>query len=453
MARLLALLFFVSFLSSAQTSENTEVQRGSRLPVISMGPGLLYYRGDIRTDKTNEPVFSQGSWQLEVQLHTKSRFSFSAFFLTGKVSANEYSIDRPLNFKSSIFTEGVHVRYDFLNRNRPNATITPYVTAGIEFMFFNTKSDMKDAAGRDYHYWSDGTIRSEDEFSPDAPNAELLYRDYNYETDVRDANLDGFGKYKENTIAFPTGAGVRMRLSDRCSIHFGATLHWLRTDLLDGITDESKGTRRGDSENDKILNASALFRYDLAAGREVAKKKKGDYRNVDFKALEMEDYDGDGVPDLKDDSAASMTRQVDQAGRPIDTDGDGIADYLDQEVNSASKAIVNEHGVTITEKMIEEQFRKDSLAALPAIIEYVNSYDRLNKRVTGSSAGKGSEKQASTRDRKPIPATFKPVDKNKDGYISPPEIGTAIEDYMGGKSAFNSKEFYDLIDFYFRQSQ
>lgn len=416
------------------------------LPAVSVGPGIMFYNGDIGTDRQTESIFSQAGFQLELQFINRSRISVSAFYLSGKVAANNYNYARPLNFESKIFSQGLQARYDFTSKKNPEAIITPFVTAGIEFLVFRSYTDLLDENGRSYHYWSDGTIRSEDQYSTNAPNAVRLYRDYVYETNIRDADLDGFGKYRQNAVGFPLGAGVRMRLSNRSSIHFSGTYHLVQSDLIDGITYESAGDRRGDKGNDRLIFTSVMFRYDFGAKRN---KDKDEFKNVDFGRLEKEDADKDGIPDVKDVVIDSVSKRVDASGRPLDTDKDGIPDYRDKESSSKAGMPVNENGETITPKMLEEKLQKDSLLALPAVVEYLQSYDRLNpeSKAAGSTAG---SKKAMPRE---IPARFLSVDTNRDGFISPPEIGKATEDFMAGKSSFDSKTFYKLIDFYFKQYQ
>jgi hypothetical protein len=415
-------------------------------PAVSAGPGLLFYRGDIGTDRQIESIFSQAGFKVELQFITKSRVSVSAYYLSGKVTANNYNYTRPLNFQSKIFSQGLQARYDFIRSKKPDAIITPFLTAGIEFMVFRSYTDLLDENGLQYHYWSDGTIRSEDQFSSNAPNAIRLYRDYVYETNIRDSDMDGFGKYRENAVAFPIGAGIRMRLSDRSSIHFSGAYHLVQSDLIDGISNESAGSRRGDKSNDRLIFTSAMFRYDFGAKRN---KDKDEFKNVDFGKLEKEDADKDGIPDVKDVVIDSVSKRVDASGRPLDTDKDGIPDYRDKEAASKAGMPVNEEGVTITPKMLEEKLQKDSLLALPAVVEYLKSYDRLNPE---SKAGESSDGKKKTT-AKEIPARFLSVDTNRDGFISPPEIGKATEDFMAGKSNFDSKTFYKLIDFYFKQYQ
>ena len=106
-------------------------------------------------------------------------------------------------------------------------------------MEFLSKTDLYDEDGRAYNYWSDGTIRDIAENAPNAADATLLQRDYTYESDIRELDLDGFGKYTERTWAVPVGFGAKMRLGGGFDLRFGATLHYTFTDLMDGVTDES----------------------------------------------------------------------------------------------------------------------------------------------------------------------------------------------------------------------
>jgi hypothetical protein len=327
-------------------------------------------------------------------------------------------------------------------------------------MTFHPMGDLKDANGNTYHYWKDGTIRNLDQNDANASQAKIIYRDYNYETDLREADIDSIGKYRQSTIAFPVGAGVKFRLSGRCSMTFGTEVHFTSSDVIDNVNSSSKGSSKGNSRNDKIIFSFVSFRYDFAAPRDVPRKtehyKNGDFKNVDFNALALEDADHDGIPDVYDDVIdTAHDAKIDANGKPIDTDGDGIPDYRDDELNSAKGALVNENGVTITEEMIEARWRKDSLAALPAIVEYLHHVDKLVqlRRKNGSQAMDSviTKVPEAPRMRKPIPAIFNSVDLDDNKYISAEEITKAIDAFLEGKSPYTKQQFYELIDFFFAQ--
>lgn len=412
-------------------------------PVISYSQGLLNFSGDVGNTSLSEPLTSRSGFQIEIQNHTEKNFSFSLFFMSGRLLGDEKTIDRALNFRTKLMSGGLMFRYDFISRKRSDQILIPFLTAGFEYMRFETYSDLKDGNGTAYQYWSDGTIRNIAESEPTADQSVLLYRDYYYESDLREANLDGFGNYKNTTWGIPIGAGVRLKLSDRFSMHFSSVYHITGTDYLDGITSDGKGSRQGNSKSDNFLFSSVSLRFDLFKPQE----------DVDWKALLAEDADNDGIIDLLDDSSGTpMNNMVDSKGKPIDTDDDGIPDYRDQELNSAYDAVVNQDGVTITEAMIQEQFQRDSLAALPAIIEYLKSYDRLTERKPELEQRFIDERTPvnSTSDS-PVPALYQGLDNDNNGILTPKEIGLAIDEYLAKKSPYSVSEFFDLIDFFFSQ--
>ena len=440
-------ILFIFTLHAFAQDTVTQEPKHFRLPVISLGVGLLNFSGDVGYNHLNQPLTARSGFQLEVQPQTENRFSFSLFILSGKIIGDEKTYNRSLNFSSSIFNEGLMLRYDFLSRKRDDQILIPFLTAGVEYMVFHSRTDLLDAKGKNYHYWNDGTIRDIAQDDINADQAKTIYRDYKYETDLREANLDGFGKYSTSTWGVPVGAGIRFKISDRCAIHFSSVCHFTGTDYIDGVTADSKGNRKGNSSNDKIFYTSVSFRFSLSSPKE-------EFSNVDFNALVNEDADGDGIPDIRDDSSGTpKNNEVSIDGKPFDKDNDGIPDYRDKELNSASDAVVNEEGITITEEMIEAKFRKDSLAALPAVIEYIQSYDRLTKRnpdvekkwiEKNSKANNGSQSNA-------IPPLYRHLDLDRNGIITPKEIGLAIDDYLAKRTKYSVSEFFDLIDFFFTQ--
>ena len=452
-------LLFLGLISSNTTAQESTKENGLRnkLPIVSIAPGVFHFLGDIGYSKLNQPFLSKPGFQIELQLQTKSRLSFAAFLLSGKVFGEETDRNKSLNFKASLVTEGIMLRYDLLNRKRSDQTLVPYVTVGIEYVIFHTFADLKDASGQTYQYWSDGTVRDIAQSDTAAYRAIKLHRDYTYETDMRDANLDGFGKYNQSALSFPVGAGVRFIISPRVSMHLSSVWHLVGSDLIDGVSKAGSGERKGNSKNDKIIFSSVALRYDLSSNPGSRTKKgyrpdKAEVRDIDFNALANEDADMDGIPDIKDDSSATpASKEVDKFGKPLDKDDDGIPDYRDLELNSAPNAVVTVDGVTITEEMIEDKFRTDSLAAIPALVEYIQSYDRLIQRKPGLEQEQLDKLNEEKPFRDKIPALYRALDVDGNEYISPKEISNAIDDYMEGKSSYTIPEFYNLIDFFFMQ--
>ena len=113
----LLLVLSITWTFSFSRDRDSTEERGSRLPVISLSQGLMYFLGDVGYSHLNQPVTSKSGIQLAVQMHTNNRLSFSLFFLGGKVSGSEKTTTSQLNFESGIFAEGLQLRYDFYGRN------------------------------------------------------------------------------------------------------------------------------------------------------------------------------------------------------------------------------------------------------------------------------------------------------------------------------------------------
>ena len=161
------LICIIGLLSSgshvfARDIDTTE-SHAMRLPVISISQGLIYFLGDVGYNHFNEPVTSKSGLQFELQKHSNSRFSFSLFILGGRVAGQQRNTSGELNFESGIVAEGLQLRYDFYSSKKQQQFLIPYLSAGIEYMVFHARGDLKDANGNTYHYWDDGTIRNLDQ--------------------------------------------------------------------------------------------------------------------------------------------------------------------------------------------------------------------------------------------------------------------------------------------------
>lgn len=320
-------------------------------PTFSLGTGMLGFYGDVGFQSRNySPLVSRIGYEVRASAPVTPWLQASLFALHGRVSANEHSLTRNLNFESRITTGGLQFTYNFHQLLKPNRVVEPWVSIGFGTMEFLSKTDLMDAQGRYYNYWSDGTIRDLPEDAPNAADAVEIHRDYTYESDVRESNIDGFGKYAEQTWTLPVGVGVKMHLSHGFEARVGATMHFTGTDLMDGITGNSLGLRQGDGRNDRFLFTSVSVGY--AIGLQPKKKKFKPTltpEEMDVIALH-DDQDGDGVPDWHDRCPHTPPGvAVDQHGCPLDGDGDGVPDYRDDEPGTLAGAPVDARGVTLTD--------------------------------------------------------------------------------------------------------
>lgn len=315
-----------------------------------MGVGMFAFYGDVGKEHTGySPLVTRIGYELRATTPITPWLEGGLYALHGRLGVNERSLTRNLNFESRITTGGLFLRYNFLHLLNPDRIVEPYVTVGFESVEFLTKTDLRDAQGRTYNYWSDGTIRDIAEDAPNAGLAREIQRDYVYESDVRELNADGFGKYPERTWAVPVGIGARMDLGGGFDMRIGATMHFTLSDLVDGVTDASLNDRQGSSGNDRFLFSSFSLGWAIPMDRTGRKPRMTPLSSEELDLIVLnDDEDGDGVKDMVDKCPGTPTgAPVDAFGCPLDGDGDGVPDHADDELNSAVGAAVDMRGVTI----------------------------------------------------------------------------------------------------------
>ena len=325
-------------------------------PKIALGFGKLGYSGDLYSKHFQPTLKGRPAFNLDVsqRLFRFLELNFSVMF--GKVAASENLPERHENMVSEIRSGGLNLVYDFGNFIPQRYRMRPYVSFGISAFEYLSKTDIKDSDGNTYYYWSDGSLKDMPEGSAGAQEAKNLQRDYYYESDIRELNLDGFGKYNERSIAFPLGFGVITRVTDRVNMKLNWQYYFSGTDYIDGITENSVGTRKGNSKNDNFSYASFAFQYDL-----ITKPKSKTYADTlsdaFWLAFDNADNDNDSVPDLKDDCLGTAAgAKVDPNGCPSDDDGDGIPNYRDDEPNTPAGFPVNAKGVAQTDTYWKEYY-------------------------------------------------------------------------------------------------
>lgn len=340
--------------SKKQKQENSPPVFGEVFkPKITLGVGMLSFHGDLYAKHYQAPWTGRIGYDLGIsqRLFKPLQLNFNVMF--GKLGANEWLNNRQENFEAEIRSGGLSLIYDFGNFIPDRCRLRPWISAGVSSFEFLSKTDLRDKAGNLYYYWSDGSIKNMAETDPNAANAVNLTRDYYYETDVRERNKDGFGKYQERAWAFPVGAGALMKVTDRFDFKIGFQYFMSTTDYIDGITSNSLGTRSGTKMKDNFVYTSFSLQYDLV----TKKKSKADtlpdtyYDSIDWLAIDKDDYDGDGVRDWDDKCHGTPKDvKVDEFGCPFDDDKDGVANHSDDETDSPKGFEVNLHGVALTDE-------------------------------------------------------------------------------------------------------
>ncbi|MEO9531066.1 MAG: SPOR domain-containing protein [Crocinitomicaceae bacterium] len=331
-------------------------------PRIGLGVGTMAYYGEIQNyQRKFVPTVSRyyGTAYVNFPMTKYFNAEFSASY--GKISANERTLTRNLNFESRIRMAGVQLFYNFhpfLKAQR--SLLHPFIGVGFTSFEFLSKTDLYDANGNQYYYWSDGSIMNVDEDSPLASSAVELSRDYTYETDLREQNLDSLGDYREQSFAIPFTIGSEWHLSPRWDFRVASTFYLTFTDLIDNISQAGQGPERhGDGYKDKLWTTYVSLSYDLQLPRKDINDPLGDEGIELYADFEQNDWDQDGVIDALDECADTpLEALVDEKGCPLDGDGDGVPDYRDDELATPDGNYVDEFGVTMTEEDIAKHWRE-----------------------------------------------------------------------------------------------
>jgi len=344
-------------------------------PRIGIGTGFFTYLGDVKDNNLSHPFTSSWGYEFRASANFSRYFDLDLNIVYGDITINERSREpmKNRNFRSEMFVGGVGVSYNFnhLYKKRPGI-VQPYIGVGVAFIHFDSKTDLFDANGNRYHYWTDGSIMDRAEDSETAWQAMELQRDYHYETDLRQMNNDGLGKYELFTFSVPVSAGLDFKMGRRLSARLGASFHYTFTDLMDDFTHRGSGERQGNKSNDMFLFTSLSVAYAIGVGKSEKKVQKDAYfDNVDFLSFDLEDSDGDGVRDFEDLCANTPEgAKVDEFGCPLDTDRDFIPDYRDKEEFTGADKIADLQGIGLTDQMIWERYI-DSVATERARISVI----------------------------------------------------------------------------------
>jgi hypothetical protein len=415
-----------------------EVENPTYMPVISVAFGTMHFFGDVRNNFPT-PFSEKSGFKLNVSSppfdkHKTFVVNFSLLF--AEVTGNERSyinLERNLNFHSTINAFGVGLEYNFGHLFKKEAPVLkPFVSVGFEPFLFSAKGDLL----RDnvkYHYWSDGTIRNISEADGSVMRSEVMMRDWDFETDLREADLYGLGNYRQFSFAVPIDCGLDFNISERMKLRFGTSFHLSFTDLIDNVSSEGEGVT-GNTANDYFAFTYIGLHLDLFSEPKVRTEKLLFAELDDFDYLMFEDEDADGIVDGIDECPGTPEGvEVDSAGCPWDYDQDGVPDYMDDE-DSPPGVMVNERGVEMSEKELE------SLLATP------NAISRSDLDLYMIPTEKRERMSFDQLDEK-----LQVLDLDGDEELSFEELLLAIDDFFDFKSFMVTDEVYELINFFFAQ--
>jgi hypothetical protein len=406
-------------------------------PVVSFSYGILNFRGDVQNSLIT-PVIGNSAFSVGLSTYVgRKHFLVANFnYLMGNMSGNSYSqtdISQNLNFRSSLILAGANIEYRFGNFIDKDALIRPYLSLGAGALHFSAKGDLVDAEGRTYYYWTDGSIRAAPESLPGNP--EILYRDYDYETDLRKHEKEefGLGNYNQTAVVVPVGAGAHFRISNRAFFSLGVSYNYAISDMLDNVAYEGTSTK-GKKGNDSFIYSYLSLHFDLFSDP-TTRTVELLYADVEFDPLLYDDEDGDLVLDISDRCPGTpFGIEVDSLGCPLDSDMDGVADYLDQEPDTRPGAWVDEQGVTVSEdEFLTSMQLRDNAMPRDEVAEYdaiIRGQYQLDHEVE-------------------IPENFQSLDTDGDGTLSFEELLQIIDLYFDYQ--LDLDEVRQLNDFFFSQ--
>jgi hypothetical protein len=401
---------------------------------IGLGTGAFNFDGDVG-------VFSKIGTVDDLRLGYN--FSLSQRFLTmfsanlsgfyGQVSKSERSGTRNLNFESTVmggdFTLGFHFDNKYMFQTDK---VGLNIFGGVGYFLFDTKGDIKDANGKQYYYWSDGSTRDLPESAANIPLSKALKRDFKYETSLSDPNI----KYPKSSLIFPIGVSAKFKLARNIDFYVSGTYYLTQTDFLDNFS--------AGSNSDAFWTATGGLQFNFQKKAQQEKEKQV-YDDVDVKSIVLKsDRDADGVLDINDVCPATPAgTKVDEKGCPLDKDKDGVADYLDKELQSPRNSVVTDSGVAITDSIFLAAYN-DSIVMNHDIICAV--YPSLCKE---GNNDKADQANAGANKNSKLNAPYSHADINNDGIITSDEIYKVIDRVFDNSTVIKLNDVHKIIDYFF----
>ena len=311
-----SILFFVTIFCKSATAQRGYYEQEYEMPFqprFILGSSYYNSLGDIQGPDAGSLLGNIG-FKSGVSFNLNENVDLSLLFNRFKL-AEESATDK---FSSEVRSFGLHFDYT-LYKLLKNSRLSPLIGIGIHNINFKT-----------INYFNNN-------------NEKVVYAD-------------------ESSFILPANVGVSLNVSERIKLNLSYN-YILNFSDIDKYENES---------SDNISMVDFTICYDFFT--KIAREKPIDdsfYSDVNFEKFDVEDTDGDMVPD-NDDHCPETPQgvKVDEKGCAIDTDNDGIADYLDKELNTRIGALVDEGGVELTEAKYESIY-----GFVAASRKYANIYN------------------------------------------------------------------------------
>ena len=171
---------------------------------------------------------------------------------------------------------------------------------------------------------------------------------------------------RESSFFFPVGLGIMLDVSERIKFNIGMNYAITMADI----------DRASPEKNDAMLITDFTIHYDFFTPKPKTHIPVDEsyYNDVNFKAFDIEDGDGDLIPDVDDYCPKTPQGvEVNANGCPLDSDYDGIPNYLDEQEFTPRGAVVNERGVQLTEEQYRSMY-SDYASASRRYAAHYNEY-------------------------------------------------------------------------------
>jgi len=413
--------------------QEVEVENPVYYPVLSVGTGIFSYIGEMSNDV--EGIGTMPPLKINVYhfLDSKQNFRVNIYGMSGNINGSFHDIPESqelqdkyegiTNFQTEMLALGLNFEYGFGHFYEQRPKFRPFIALGGEVLIFNPRSD----------YMKDGVQYDWDE--------QITLRNYDYDYNLRNANVFDLSSYGQNTPALTLDVGFDFALSSRVSVRISNGFHYTFSDLIDGMPyKDGDGNVIGDRQPDMLNFTYFTFGWDPFSESET-KTMERLFADIseDFDYTVIADQDRDGITDLHDDCPEQGTMVDSTTGCPIDSDGDGVPDYQDDQLHTPQGAIVDENGVEMTQQEVIAQLNYNMVA--------VNRKEAYMIPVSSGWTSKYSNQQGQVK----IPEKFRGVDGDNNGEISYDELLKAIDRYFNGDSDYNANDIYQLNDLFFAQ--
>lgn len=308
----LLLTIFICTQSFAQNRNYEVPTKDAFQPMFSIGSGYYNSLGDIKGPEGNYLLGNMGI-NTGIRVNLSEDLDLSFLFSSNAKLHEEASQDE--KFETDLNSIGFNLNYTFKNISR-NTKISPFATFGAQWM--------------------------------------------NYRTTINNSN-----KSQESGVSVPLGMGIALDVSERIRFDVGMNYHLSFADI-DQATDLES--------NDNFTVVSFTIHYDLFTPKpdEYNDYDESNYTNINFKAMDIEDHDRDGIADIVDNCPSTPRGvKVDEFGCAFDGDNDGVPNYMDEELNTKIGEIVNERGIQLTDEEYHSMYSEYDAASR----EYAKFYN------------------------------------------------------------------------------